>query len=159
MRVGHGWDIHRLASGRQFKLGGVLIDWDKGPLGHSDGDALLHALCDALLGACALGDIGLHFSDSDPKWKDCDSGRFVTAAVEMASGRGFRPVNADVTIILEAPKLAPYREAITENIASLLGLPKERVNVKAKTAEGFGPEGAGDAVSCHAVVLMEEQGR
>ncbi len=156
MRVGHGWDIHRLVAGRQFKLGGVPIAWDKGPLGHSDGDALLHALCDAILGASALGDIGLHFPDSDPAWKGCDSGRFVAAAVEMAAKRGLKPANADVTVILEKPKLGPYREAITANLASLLGLAIEMVNVKAKTAEGLGPEGAGEAVSCHAVVTMEE---
>ncbi len=159
MRVGYGWDIHRLVAGRQFKLGGIAIAWDKGPLGHSDGDALLHALCDAILGACALGDIGLHFPDSDPKWKGCDSARFVAAAIQMASERGLKPVNADMTIILEAPKLAPYRGAITANVAALLGLPADRVNVKAKTAEGFGSEGAGDAVSCHAAILVEEFNR
>ncbi len=156
MRVGHGWDIHRLAAGRRFILGGVQIAWDKGPLGHSDGDALFHALCDAILGASGLGDIGLHFPDSDPKWKDSDSGRFVAKAVEMAGNRGLKPANADVTVILEKPKLGPYREAIAANMASLLGLSTEKVNVKAKTAEGLGPEGAGEAVSCHAVVMMEE---
>lgn len=154
MRVGHGWDSHRLGPGRPFVLGGVTLPSEVGPLGHSDGDALLHALTDAVLGAAGLGDIGTHFPDTDPRWKGKESAHFLEAAVAWAAERGLRPVNADATVILERPKLGPHRAAIVAKVAELLDLPADRVNLKAKTAEGLGPVGEGLSVECHAVVLL-----
>ena len=156
MRVGHGWDLHRLAPGRPLVLGGVVLPSEVGPVGHSDGDALLHALTDAVLGAAGLGDIGTHFPDTDPRWKGRESAHFLEAAVAWAAERGLRPANADLTVVLERPKLGPHRAAVVTKVAALLGLPGDRVNLKAKTAEGLGPVGAGEAVECHAVVLMDE---
>ncbi|MEJ2366827.1 MAG: 2-C-methyl-D-erythritol 2,4-cyclodiphosphate synthase [Acidobacteriota bacterium] len=154
MRIGHGWDQHRLADGRPFRLGGVVIPFSKGPVGHSDGDVLLHALTDALLGAAGLGDIGTYFSDRDPKWKDADSAGFLKAALGMVEKRGFRIENADITVVLEAPRIGPFRNEILDSLAALLRIEKDRINLKAKTAEGFDAVGAGDAVACHAVVLL-----
>lgn len=158
MRVGHGWDSHRLGPDRPFVLGGVPLPSEVGPLGHSDGDALLHALTDAVLGAAGLGDIGTHFPDSDPRWKGKDSAHFLEAAVAWAAERGLHPVNADATVILERPKLGPHRAAIVARVAELLDLPADRVNLKAKTAEGLGPVGEGLSVECHAVVLLGPAG-
>lgn len=154
MRVGHGWDTHRLVEGRPLVLGGVLLPSPVGPQGHSDGDALLHALTDAVLGAAGLGDIGTHFPDTDPKWQGAESGQFLKAAVAMAAGRGWKVQNADATVILEKPKLGPHRGAIVAQLAALLGVEESAVNLKAKTAEGMGPVGEGRAVECHAVVLL-----
>ncbi len=156
MRVGHGWDVHKLKEGRPFVLGGVTIPHLKGPVGHSDGDVLLHALTDALLGAAALGDIGTHFPDTDARWKGADSSRLLVLAAGLVLKAGFRPVNVDVTVLLQEPKLGPHREAIVSRVASLLGLGEDRVNVKAKTYEKLGPVGTGEAIECHAVVLLEE---
>lgn len=158
MRIGHGWDTHRLVEGRPFALGGIILASPVGPEGHSDGDALLHALTDAVLGAAALGDIGTHFPDTDPKWHGVESGLFLKAAVAMANQEGWMVKNADATVILERPKLGPYREAIVASVASLLGVAESAVNLKAKTAEGLGPVGEGLAVECHAVVLLSKAG-
>jgi 2-C-methyl-D-erythritol 2,4-cyclodiphosphate synthase len=157
MRVGHGWDLHRLVEGRPFKLGGVLLPHGKGPEGHSDGDVLLHALADAMLGACALGDIGQRFPDTDPQWKDADSADLCRSVVEEARGLGFSPVNIDITVVAQEPKLAPHHKILRSSVAAIVGLSVERVSIKAKTAEGLGDIGAGNAISCHAVVLMEER--
>ncbi len=154
MPVGHGWDVHRLVPGRRFILGGVEIPHPCGPLGHSDGDVLLHAVIDALLGAAGLGDIGGRFPDTDPRWKDVASG-LLLAEVMKDVGASWRVVNLDATVIAERPKLAPHREAIRAKLAAALGT--AAVNVKAKTAEGLGPVGAGDAVECHAVVELERK--
>lgn len=154
MPVGHGWDVHRLVPGRRFVLGGVEIDHPKGPLGHSDGDVLLHAVIDALLGAAGLGDIGGRFPDSDPRWKDASSD-LLLADVMKDVGASWRVVNLDATVIAERPKLAPHRAAIQAKLAARLGT--SAVNVKAKTAEGLGPVGAGDAIECHAVVELQKK--
>ena len=154
MPVGHGWDVHRLVPGRRFILGGVEIPHPCGPLGHSDGDVLLHAVIDALLGAAGLGDIGGRFPDSDPKWKDASSD-LLLADVMKELGASWRVVNLDATVIAERPKLAPHRAAIQAKLAARLGT--SAVNVKAKTAEGLGAVGAGDAVECHAVVQLERK--
>ena len=156
MRIGYGWDLHRLEEGRRLLLGGIEIPFSKGELGHSDGDVVLHALMDAILGAAALTDIGDLFPDNDPVWKDADSSSLTVEVVRRATSIGFRPHNVDVTIVLQAPRVAPYRERIRSKIASLTGLGVDRVGVKAKTSEGLGDIGAGSAVACHAVVLMEE---
>jgi 2-C-methyl-D-erythritol 2,4-cyclodiphosphate synthase len=154
MPVGHGWDVHRLVPGRRFVLGGVEIPHPLGPLGHSDGDVLLHALIDALLGAAGMGDIGGRFPDSDPRWKDASS-EALLADVMRDVGAAWRVVNADVTVIAERPKLAPHRAAIQAKLAANLGT--SAVNVKAKTAEGLGAVGAGDAIECHAVVELQKR--
>jgi 2-C-methyl-D-erythritol 2,4-cyclodiphosphate synthase len=154
MPVGHGWDVHRLVPGRRFVLGGVEIPHACGPLGHSDGDVLLHAVIDAVLGAAGMGDIGGRFPDSDPRWEDASSERLL-ADVMKEVGAAWRVVNLDVTVIAERPKLAPHKEAIRARLAAALGT--SAVNVKAKTAEGLGPIGAGDAIECHAVIELERK--
>ena len=154
MPVGHGWDVHRLVNGRRFVLGGVEIPHPLGPLGHSDGDVLLHALIDALLGAAGLGDIGGRFPDHDPRWKDASS-ETLLALVMKDVGAAWRVVNADVTVVAERPKLAPHKAAIEAKLAAALGT--SAVNVKAKTAEGLGPVGAGEAIECHVVVELQKK--
>jgi 2-C-methyl-D-erythritol 2,4-cyclodiphosphate synthase len=156
MRVGSGFDVHALGPGDFVMLGGVRIAHTHAVIAHSDGDVLLHALCDALLGAAALGDIGQHFSDKDPKWRGADSRGFVSAVLGMVRARGFVVVNADLTLIAEAPRLAPHRAAIVRQIAQLLGLDPARVNVKATTTEGLGFLGRGEGIGGSAVVLLEE---
>jgi 2-C-methyl-D-erythritol 2,4-cyclodiphosphate synthase len=153
-RVGEGWDTHRLVEGRPLVLGGITIPFDKGLLGHSDADALLHALTDALLGAAGLGDIGRHFPDTDPAFHGADSGRLLQVAVQRVREAGWEPVNVDTTIVAQAPKMAPHIGAMRTRIAQLLGLPPERVNVKAKTAEKMGPVGEGLAIETRAVCLL-----
>lgn len=156
MRVGTGWDLHKLASGRRLILGGVEIPSDKGCVGHSDGDALLHALIDALLGACGLEDIGTLFPDTDPAFKDADSTKLLAEVVEQVKQLGFNICNVDTTVILQTPKLGPYKAQIKQKLASLLKLEIACVGVKAKTAEGILSElGQGDAVIAQAVVLVE----
>lgn len=155
MRVGHGWDLHRMAEGRPCRIGGLTLNHPKGPLGHSDGDVVLHALADALLGAAALGDIGAFFPDTDPKWKGADSAVLLREVMVKVRGAGYSVGNADVTVVAQEPKIGPHREAMRANIAALLGVSADRVSVKAKTTEGLGDIGAGDAVACHAVVLLE----
>ncbi|HLC30963.1 MAG TPA: 2-C-methyl-D-erythritol 2,4-cyclodiphosphate synthase [Dehalococcoidia bacterium] len=156
MRVGLGYDIHRLAGGRPFPVGGVLIESVRGPLGHSDGDVLLHATIDALLGAAGLGDIGSHFSPDDAQWKDVSSLTLVEHTLKSVKGAGYEVYNLDATVILERPKLAPYIHRIRQTMAEALQLPIAHVNVKAKTNEGLDTLGRGQAVAAHAVVLLEE---
>ena len=155
VRVGIGWDLHRLAPGRRFPLGGVEVPHSKGPEGHSDGDPLLHAVADAVLGAAGLGDIGDRFPPTDPKWKGADSRALLKECLAAARALGWAPAQADCVVVLEQPKLGPHKDAIRKSVATALGLPGSAVNFKAKTAEGLGPVGAGDAVEAHAVVVLE----
>jgi 2-C-methyl-D-erythritol 2,4-cyclodiphosphate synthase len=154
-RIGSGHDTHRLVAGRPLILGGVRIDHPRGLAGHSDADAVLHAVTDALLGAAGLGDIGDAFPDTDPQWKDADSRRFLAAAMGALNQRGWRPVNLDVTVFAEEPKLGPVKAAIRDSLANMLGMPADAVNVKAKTGEKVGHIGRGEAIGCHAVVLIQ----
>jgi 2-C-methyl-D-erythritol 2,4-cyclodiphosphate synthase len=153
-RIGHGWDTHRIETGRALIIGGVTIPAEFGLAGHSDADILLHAITDALLGALALGDIGMHFPDSDPEWKGAGSRQFVVHAMELVRRERFRLVNVDSTVILERPKLNDFRGAIRENLSAILELPLEAVSVKFKTAERVGPVGEGRSAEAHAVVLL-----
>jgi 2-C-methyl-D-erythritol 2,4-cyclodiphosphate synthase len=154
IRTGHGWDVHRLAPGRPLILGGVAIPFELGLEGHSDSDVLAHAITDAILGAAALGDIGMHFPDTDPRWKGCDSLVFLRHAQALAAERGYAIVNVDSTVILERPKLKDYREAMRERLAGALALEKDRVSVKFKTAEKVGPVGEGRSAEAVAVVTL-----
>jgi 2-C-methyl-D-erythritol 2,4-cyclodiphosphate synthase len=154
LRVGEGWDTHRLVEGRPLVLGGITIPFEMGLLGHSDADALLHAITDALLGAAGLGDIGRHFPDTDPAFQGADSGRLLQVAVQRVREVGWEPVNVDSTIVAQAPKMAPHIGAMRARIAALLGLPMDRVNVKAKTAERLGPVGEGQAIETRAACLL-----
>lgn len=154
IRVGQGWDVHRLVPGRPLILGGVTVPSDLGLDGHSDADILAHAITDAILGALALGDIGMHFPDTDPRWKGCDSLVFLHHAKELATARGYRIVNVDSTIILERPKLKDYREAIRGNLAQTLDLDVARVSVKFKTAEKLGPAGERRSAESQAIVTL-----
>ena len=154
IRVGEGWDVHALVEGRPLILGGVRIPYEKGLLGHSDADALLHAITDALLGAAGLGDIGRHFPDTDPTFKGADSTVLLAEALRRVQARGWRLVNVDSTIVAQAPKLAPHIEGIRARVAEVLGLAAEDVNVKAKTAEKMGPVGEGRSIEARAVVLL-----
>ena len=151
MAIGHGWDIHKLVPGRKFLLGGVEIPHPTGPLGHSDGDVLLHSVIDALLGAAGLGDIGRHFPDTDPALKGISSEAMLAKVLEMLKGK-WTIGNIDVTVIAEAPKISPHRDAIRSRVAALTGCPQ--VNIKAKTMEGLGPVGAREAIECHAVAEL-----
>jgi 2-C-methyl-D-erythritol 4-phosphate cytidylyltransferase/2-C-methyl-D-erythritol 2,4-cyclodiphosphate synthase len=154
MRVGIGYDLHRLVDGRPLILGGVRIPFERGPQAHSDGDAVCHALTDAVLGAIAAGDIGRHFPDTDPRWKDADSIFMLQAAVEMAREAGFAVESADVVVILERPKLAPHVNAMTATIAATLGAAPARVSIKGKTNEGVDAVGRGEALAAHALVVL-----
>ena len=159
MRIGEGWDIHALVVGRPLVLGGVTIPHTHGLLGHSDADALVHAITDALLGAAGLGDIGTHFPDSDAAFKNADSMLLLAQAHERVMGAGFVVVNIDSTVIAQAPRLAPYIPAMRERIAACLGIEAGCVNVKAKTAEKMGPVGEGAAIEARAVCLLMAQAR
>ena len=160
MRVGEGWDTHALLAGRPLVLGGVTIPHSHGLLGHSDADALLHAITDALLGAAALGDIGRHFPDTDPAFAGADSVRLLAEAAARVAAAGWRIVNVDSTVVTQAPKLAPHIPAMVARIAQTLGLPADAVNVKAKTAEKMGPVGEGRAIEARAVcLLLRDNGR
>jgi 2-C-methyl-D-erythritol 2,4-cyclodiphosphate synthase len=154
MRIGHGYDVHQLVAGRKLIVGGVEIAHDKGLLGHSDADVLLHAICDALLGAAALGDIGKHFADSDAKFKNIDSRILLREVARLLSNAGFRVGNVDATIIAQAPKMAPHIARMVENIATDLGVPMNAVNVKATTTEKLGFEGRGEGIAAEAVALL-----
>jgi 2-C-methyl-D-erythritol 2,4-cyclodiphosphate synthase len=154
-RTGLGWDVHRLAPNRQLILGGVTIPSEFGLEGHSDADILAHAITDAILGAAALGDIGMHFPDTDPRWKGADSLVFLKHAHELARAAGFALVNVDSTVILERPKLKDYRTAIREKLSAALGLTLDRVSVKFKTAEKVGPVGEGKSAEAQAVVTLK----
>ena len=156
MRIGHGYDVHKLVEGRDLILGGVKIDYEKGLLGHSDADVLLHAVSDALLGAAGLGDIGRHFPDTDPKYKGADSLELLREVYRKISEKGFRVGNIDVTMIAQKPKLKDYIPQMQANIAAAVGVTPDRVNVKATTEEKLGFTGTGEGMSCHAVCLLEE---
>lgn len=156
MRIGHGYDVHRLVEGRKLILGGEEIPYDKGLDGHSDADVLYHAVMDALLGAAALGDIGRHFPDTDPAYKGADSGKLLEAVGRKISYAGYRVGNIDVTMIAQKPKLKDHIPKMEHNIASILGIDTGRVNVKATTEERLGFTGDGSGMSCHAVCLLEE---
>ena len=158
MRIGHGYDVHRFTEGEFVTLGGVRIPHRFGLLAHSDGDVLLHALCDALLGAAALGDIGRHFPDTDPRYKGADSRVLLRAAVTLLAEKGWRPVNVDATLIAQQPKLAPYAAAMVANVAADLGIGVDAVNIKGKTNERLGYLGREEAIEAQAVVLVERVG-
>lgn len=156
MRIGHGYDVHRLVEGRDLILGGVKIGYEKGLLGHSDADVLLHAVSDALLGAAGLGDIGRHFPDTDPKYKGADSLELLRQVYRKISEKGYRVGNIDVTMIAQKPKLKDYIPQMQANIAAAVEAAPDRVNVKATTEEKLGFTGTGEGMSCHAVCLLEE---
>ena len=156
MRIGHGYDVHKLVEGRDLILGGVKIDHHLGLLGHSDADVLLHAVSDALLGAAGLGDIGKHFPDTDPQYKGADSLKLLEIVGKKVAEKGYRISNIDVTMIAQKPKLRPHIEAMERNIAGALGIDADRVNVKATTEERLGFTGTEEGMSCHAVCLLEE---
>jgi 2-C-methyl-D-erythritol 4-phosphate cytidylyltransferase/2-C-methyl-D-erythritol 2,4-cyclodiphosphate synthase len=154
MRVGTGYDLHRLVADRPLVLAGVVLPFEKGPLGHSDGDVVCHALTDALLGAAGAGDIGQHFSNTDPRWKDAPGLDLLGRAVKIVAERGWRPSNVDVTVVLERPKVAPYLADIRAALAAVLGLTPDGVSVKGKTNEGVDAVGVGEAIAAHAVAMV-----
>jgi 2-C-methyl-D-erythritol 2,4-cyclodiphosphate synthase len=157
-RVGLGWDVHALVSGRPTVLAGVVLTGEFGPKGHSDGDPLAHAVCDALLGAAALGDIGMLFPDTDPEWKDAP-GSLLLAQTAAALGRaGWRPVQIDAVVVADEPKIGPHRDAIRAGLARALGLPVEAVSVKGKRTEGLGGLAGGKGIACHALAVIERLG-
>jgi len=156
-RVGIGYDFHRLVEGRKLVLGGVKIRYGAGLAGHSDGDVLTHALCDAILGAAGLGDIGLHFPDTDPKWKDAPSLDLLAAVVKLIGARGLRVAQVDTVVIAQVPKVSPYFNEMRETLGRILGLAPEQINVKAKTTEGLDATGRGEAIAAHAIVLLESR--
>lgn len=158
MRVGQGYDVHRLAEGRKLILGGVEIPYELGLLGHSDADVLTHAVMDALLGACALGDIGRLFPDKDPAYSGADSLKLLDRVVELLEEKGFRVGNVDVTVVAQAPKLAPYVEEMRRKLAGGLKVTVDRVSVKATTEEGLGFSGRGEGIAAQAVCLVKEPG-
>ena len=156
LRIGHGYDVHRLTAGRRLVIGGVTIPYEKGLLGHSDADVLLHAISDALLGAAALGDIGKHFPDTDECYKDADSLVLLSAVGHILSNAGYKPSNIDATVIAQAPKLAPHIQMMRENIAKALNIDYGAVSVKATTEEHLGFTGNGEGISAHAVCIIEK---
>ncbi len=155
MRIGHGYDVHRFAENRRLVIGGEEIPYELGLLGHSDADVLLHAVCDALLGAAALGDIGKHFPDTDEKYRGIDSGLLLKNVVELLASKGYRIVNIDSTVIAQKPKLAPYISQMKSKIAAICGIDGDCVNVKATTEEGLGFTGELLGISAHAVCIIE----
>jgi 2-C-methyl-D-erythritol 2,4-cyclodiphosphate synthase len=154
MRIGSGFDVHAFGPGNSIVLGGVRIPHTRGVVAHSDGDVVLHALCDALLGAAGLGDIGMHFPDTDPVWKGADSRRFVAACLEMLSVRKLSVGNADITLLAQAPKVSPYRLEIRRSVAQMLGVTENQVNVKATTTEHLGFIGRNEGLAAQAIVLL-----
>ena len=154
MRIGHGYDVHRLVEGRKLIMGGVEIPWELGLLGHSDADVLLHAIADAILGAIGAGDIGKHFPDTDSAYKGADSLKLLAHVMKLADERGYRLGNLDATIIAQRPKMAPHIPQMRMNIATVLNASLEQVNIKATTEEGLGFSGRGEGISAHAVLLM-----
>ena len=157
MRIGTGYDVHRLVEGRNLVLGGVLIPYEKGLLGHSDADVLLHAIMDALLGAAALGDIGRHFPDTDPKWEGASSLSLLKHVFSLLDAAGYSIINIDATIIAQRPKLAPYLQEMKEQIAQVLCLRDSQLNLKATTEEGLGFTGRGEGIAAKAVCLLAEK--
>ena len=155
LRIGHGYDVHRLVEGRKLILGGVDIPWEKGLLGHSDADVLVHAVMDALTGAARLGDIGKLFPDSDPAYAGISSLKLLAEVGRLLGEKGFVVVNIDATLLAQAPKVGPYKQTMAENMAAALGIAPEQVNVKATTEEGLGFTGDGSGMAAHAVVLLE----
>jgi 2-C-methyl-D-erythritol 4-phosphate cytidylyltransferase/2-C-methyl-D-erythritol 2,4-cyclodiphosphate synthase len=154
LRIGNGYDLHRLVAGRRLILGGVVIPFDKGLQGHSDADAVCHAVTDAVLGAAGAGDIGRHFPDTDAAWKDADSLALLARAAQIIAATGFSVVNVDVVVIAQRPKLVPYIDAMRANLARAMGIAADRVSVKGKTNEGVGSIGAGESIAVHAVALV-----
>ena len=157
MRVGMGYDVHKLTEGRDLILGGVKIPWEKGLLGHSDADVLIHAVMDALLGASALGDIGKHFPDTDPAYKGISSLKLLEYVMDLLEKNGFSVGNVDAVIIAQKPKMAPHIPQMRKNLAEAMRIPKARVNVKATTEEGLGFTGRGEGIASQAVCLLEEK--
>lgn len=155
LHVGHGYDVHRLVSGRKLILGGVEIPFEKGLDGHSDADVLTHAVMDALLGACGLGDIGRHFPDTDERYRGISSLLLLDHVATLLRQQGYGVVNVDVTLLAQAPKVGPYRQQMVENLATHLGITPEQINVKATTEEHLGFTGSGEGMACHAVALVE----
>ncbi len=155
MRIGMGYDIHRLVAGRKLVLGGIVIPFEKGLWGHSDADVLVHAVIDALLGAAGLGDIGQHFPDTAPEFKDISSLKLLSKTYEMINGKGFTVQNIDATIFAEAPKLSHYEAAMQKNIAQAIEIEQDRVNIKAKTFEGLGMVGKGEGLAAQCVALLK----
>ncbi len=155
MRIGQGYDVHRLAPGRNLVLGGVHIPFDKGLLGHSDADVLVHAACDAILGAAGLGDLGHHFPDTEHRFKDISSLKLLSHCAKLIETDGYTVANLDATIIAQEPKLAPYREQMIDNMARALNIPPKRVSIKATTTEGLGFTGQGQGMAAMCVVLLE----
>lgn len=153
-RSGIGYDLHRLSEGRKLVLAGIEIPFEKGPVGHSDGDVVCHALCDAILGAGALGDIGAHFPDTDPKWKGAASLQFIEHACKLLANRRMRVVHVDVVVICERPKLGPHFPAIRSALAEVLGIPGDDISLKAKTNEGVDAVGRGEAIAAHAIATV-----
>ena len=156
VRIGHGYDVHRLVEGRPLFLAGVQIQHDRGLLGHSDGDVVLHAICDAVLGAMGAGDIGQHFPDTDERYLGIDSSELLRRVATLMRDEGWSVVNVDVTIYAELPRLAPHRHAMRSRVADLLGAPVTRISIKAKTNEGLDAVGRGEALAATAVVLLDE---
>jgi 2-C-methyl-D-erythritol 2,4-cyclodiphosphate synthase len=156
MRVGHGFDAHRLAEGRKLILGGVEVPHERGALGHSDADVLAHAVADAVLGAAALGDLGRRFPEDDPRWKNADSMELLGSCAADVHRAGFRVVNVDATIVVDRPKLAPFLERMRDNVAARLLLSSDCVGVKAKKSEGMGYTGDGTGIACYAVALLDD---
>ena len=154
-RAGIGYDFHRLDAGRKLIVGGVEIPFDRGAIGHSDGDVLAHAICDALLGAAGLGDIGQHFPDTDPKWKDASSLEFLAHLRHLLQEQSFNIVHIDATVVLERPKLAPFFPEMKKRMAETLAIKAERINLKAKTMEGLEAIGRGEAIAAHAVAVLQ----
>jgi 2-C-methyl-D-erythritol 2,4-cyclodiphosphate synthase len=157
MRIGMGYDVHRLVSGRPLILGGITVPFDKGLLGHSDADVLVHAACDALLGAAGMGDIGQHFPDTDPQYKDIYSMELLKRSIQRVRESGLELCNMDATLFAQAPKIAPYRDAMRQAIAAALQVSVDRINIKATTTEGLGQVGAGEGMAAMCVVLMQCQ--
>jgi 2-C-methyl-D-erythritol 2,4-cyclodiphosphate synthase len=157
LRIGQGYDVHAFQEGDFVTLGGVRIPHDRGIRAHSDGDVVLHALCDAILGAAGLGDIGMHFPDSDPKWRGADSRQFVRHVLGLIDAQGYSVVNVDVTVLAEAPRLGKHRDSMRANIATDLRIEPDRVNIKATTSEGLGFIGSREGIACHAIVLIERK--
>jgi 2-C-methyl-D-erythritol 2,4-cyclodiphosphate synthase len=157
LRVGHGYDVHRLVPGRSLVLAGVTLPWDLGLAGYSDGDAICHAVADALLGAAALGDIGQHFPSEDPQWKDASSIGMLAGLGDLLDQEGFVVQNIDVTVVMEVPRLGPYREEMIARLAEAVRLPPGQVGLKAKSNDGLGPVGAGEAIAAMAVALVQKR--
>lgn len=154
-RIGQGYDVHAFTTGDHVMLGGVRVPHTAGVLAHSDGDVLLHAVCDALLGAAALGDIGMHFSDKDPQWRGVDSRVLLRHVAALLVGKHFRVVNVDATVLADAPRLGQFREAMRANLAADLGIELDQINIKATTSEGLGFIGKREGLACHAIALLQ----